>query len=150
MLEQNTLKNCTFYPTKEQYDFQCCKNNKKSGNSPKSALREPISFVIKQENIQTYTVQKLFHYPMFRVFFTILQIFVNYLTQFVSIWTILDAAVRWKYASSHFWARTWTLLSSEFSGNLDFFLKKCEKIQHFREFLSVQYCSETALFFYDS
>ena len=58
MPEHDTLKMFTFCPTEEQYDFQYCKNSHKSGNSPKSALREPLSFGIKQGNIQTYTVQK--------------------------------------------------------------------------------------------
>ena len=58
MPEHDTLKMFTFYPTEEQYDFQYCKNSHKSGNYLKSALREPISFAIKQENIQTYTAQK--------------------------------------------------------------------------------------------
>ena len=154
MLEHDTLKIYTFYPPEEQPDFQHWKNSKISWNSPKSALREPISFAIKQENIQTYTAQKRsktsewssygkvtrhsrsfierqsdlrvrepFHCPMFRVFFTILTIFVSNLTQFVSIWILLGAAVRWEYAISRFW----TLLSSVFSENLHVFLKKVKK-----------------------
>ena len=73
------------------------------------------------------SIQKRSHYLMFRVFFTNLTIFVNNLTQFVLIWVIVDAAVRWENASSHCRAQIWTLLSSVFSGNLHFFMKKSEK-----------------------